>query len=74
MPEMSRKARQLMFKLLSQTPVTPKSLFIIGVTAELSPRSAIGMGGFGYIYKGEYKNKQVALKSLYKKSHWSVSA
>ncbi|KAF8339488.1 kinase-like domain-containing protein, partial [Amanita rubescens] len=63
-----------MFKLLARTPVIPTSLFITGVVAELTPRNVIGVGGFGYVYKGEYKTEQVALKVIYKKSHQNVSS
>ncbi|KAF8322438.1 kinase-like domain-containing protein [Amanita rubescens] len=37
----------------------PKSLFIAGVKTDFDP---IGIGGFGRVFKGKYKGKQVALK------------
>jgi predicted Ser/Thr protein kinase len=61
-----------MFKLLAKTPVTPKSLFITDVTAKMN-LDYVGMGGFGYVFEGEYKGSQVALKVLYRVRHRDVS-
>ena len=64
----NRKARKLMLKLIS-TDVMPKSLFIAGVKTDFDP---IGIGGFGRVFKGKYKGKQVALK-IVDKGHRDVS-
>ncbi|KAF8351814.1 kinase-like domain-containing protein [Amanita rubescens] len=55
------KARKLMFKLLSTITVIPKSLFITGVKAE-PYLGAIGVSGFGRVFRGEYNGQSVALK------------
>ena len=54
-----------MFKLLSTTTVFPKSLFITDIKAE-TYLGSIGIGGFGSVFRGEYKGQQVALKTLHK--------
>lgn len=51
-----------MFKLVSQTNVLPRSLFVADV--EKDPY-AIVMGGFGAIFKGKYGGQLAALKKLY---------
>ena len=66
-PDANRKARRLMFELISDKDVLPKSLFIDGIRIKEDFEShPIGMGGFGIVYKGEYGKQQVALKVLYK--------
>lgn len=67
-PDASQKARRLMDKL-SRRDVLPKSLFITDVKTDLA---AIGMGGFGTVFKGEYGGRFVALKVLYRASHAEV--
>ena len=62
-----------MSKLLSTTTAIPKSLFITDMKAE-PHLGAIGVGGFGSIFRGEYKGQQVALKKLYKGYHDDVRA
>ena len=57
-----------MFKLLSNIPVMPKSLFITSVAAKAN-LDYIGMGGFGCVFEGKYKGKQVVLEVLYKGHH-----
>ena len=53
-----------MLKLISYTNnVTLKFLFITDVKVD-SYHDAVGMGGFGVVYKGEYKGQRVALKML----------
>ncbi|KAF8338411.1 kinase-like domain-containing protein [Amanita rubescens] len=64
----NRKARRLMFKLMSTTNVIPRSLFITNVTVR-TDSYGIGMGGFGHVYKGEHGRKPVAVKVLYKVRH-----
>ena len=69
--EANRRARRLMLKVVSETPVIPKSLFITGVTVNVDV-SCIAAGGFGLVFKGELQGKLVALKILHKFSHKSV--
>ncbi|KAF8736299.1 hypothetical protein AX14_000551 [Amanita brunnescens Koide BX004] len=64
-PEANQKARRLMDKL-SRRDILPKSLFITDVKTDLA---AIGMGGFGNVFKGEHEERFVALKVLYRASH-----
>lgn len=54
----NRKARKLMHKLISAKLVL-KFLFIKDVRTNFDP---IGMGGYGRVFKGEYKGQPVALK------------
>lgn len=68
-PEANQKARRLMDKL-SRRDILPKSLFITDVKTDLA---AIGMGGFGNVFKGEHEERFVALKVLYRASHNEVS-
>ncbi len=52
-----------MLELISEKDILPRSLFITGVTIERNTTSsAIGMGGFGSVLKGEYLGHHVALK------------
>lgn len=62
-----------MFTLLAQMPVTPKSLFITGVSVPDLSGNYVNMGGFGVVFKGKYKGKYVALKLLYRGSRGNVS-
>jgi len=66
----SRRARRLMSKIISKSPVLPRSLFLTGLTMP-GDRDLIGGGGFGLVFKGEHEGKAVALKMLYK-THKSV--
>ena len=54
----------MLSKLMSTTTVFPKSLFISDIKAE-PHLGLIGVGGFGRVFRGEYKGQQVALKTLY---------
>src|SRR6266576_3737432 len=51
-----------MFKLVTETSITPRSLFITDV--KIDNEGAINIGGFGRVFKGEYKGKAVALKLM----------
>ena len=61
----NRRARRLMSKIISKSPVMPRSLFLTGLTMP-SDRDLIGGGGFGLVFKGEHEGKALALKVLYK--------
>ena len=63
--ETNRRARRLMSKIISKSPVIPRSLFLTGLTIP-SNRDFVGGGVFGLVYKSEYEGKVVALKGLYK--------
>ena len=54
----TQKARQLMIKL-TLTDVMPESLFITIINMNSKP---FAVGGFGRVFRGDYKGKQVALK------------
>lgn len=54
-----------MLKLLSKNHSPPRSLFITGINPKVT-LEYIGMGGFGYVFEGDYKGQPVALKVLYK--------
>ena len=51
-----------MYKLVTETKITPKSLFITGVV--IDNEGAINIGGLGHVFKGKYKGKMVALKLM----------
>ena len=51
-----------MYKLVTETKITPKSLFITGVV--IDNEGAINIGGLGRVFKGKYKGKVVALKLM----------
>ena len=61
-----RRARRLMFKIISRTPVIPSSLILTGVSMP-EKRDYIGSGGFGRVFRGELQGATVALKVLYYK-------
>ncbi len=68
----NRKARKLMFEVISKTDVVPKSLFINDVTT-FTHLGTIGVGGFGRVFRGEHAGQQVAVKVV-DKSHDDVRA
>ena len=66
------RARRLMLKVATRTPVIPWSLIVTGVSIQ-SERSLIGSGGFGRVFKGKLGEAPVALKVLYKTHNNIVS-
>ena len=62
-PDANRRARRLMFKLITKTDVTLKFLFITDVKID-SFRDTLGFGGYGRVIKGDHKGHHVALKML----------
>ena len=71
-PDASRRARRLILKMIKKTPVTPSSLFVEGIDAKVD-YDFVGRGGFGFVFKGELKGANVALKLLYKTRHNDAS-
>ena len=63
--DFNRRARRLMFKIISSNPVIPQSLIVTEVKVP-AKRDYIGRGGFGGVFKGELRGKIVALKVLYR--------
>ena len=63
--DVGRRARRLMFKIISKTPVVPRSFIVTGVSMS-DKRDYIGRGGYGNVFKGEFRGTVVALKVLYK--------
>ncbi|KAF8722714.1 hypothetical protein AX14_009652 [Amanita brunnescens Koide BX004] len=61
----SRRARRFMFKVITNTPVIPGSLFVTGISMN-AQHEIIGGGGFGLVFKGKLGKAPVALKVLYK--------
>ena len=71
-PDANRRARRLMLKMITKTPVTPSSLFVKGINAKID-HNCIGRGGFGVVFKGQLKGAAVALKLLHKTRHNDAS-
>ena len=63
--DFNRRARRLMFKVISKNPVIPRSLIVTDVKVP-DKRDYIGRGGFGGVFKGELHGKIVALKVLHR--------
>ncbi|KAF8339445.1 kinase-like domain-containing protein, partial [Amanita rubescens] len=63
--DVSQRARRWMFKIISKTPVVPRS-FIVTEVDMPDKRDYIGRGGYGNVFKGEFRGTVVALKVLYK--------
>ena len=63
--DVNLRARRLMLKAITKTPVMPRSLFVTGVKVKVD-RDYIASGGFGLVFKGELEGRFVALKVLYK--------
>ena len=61
----NRRARRLMFKIVTKSPIIPRSLYVTGVNAKVD-RDYINHGGFGFVFKGDLRGAPVALKALYK--------
>ncbi len=51
-----------MFKLVTETSITPRSLFIKHV--KIDNEGSINIGGFGRVFKGEYKGKAATLQLM----------
>ncbi len=56
----TKRARQLMLKL-TLTEIMPDSLLITDIKMD---SKLFAVGGFGRVFKGDYKGKQVALKMV----------
>ena len=67
----NQRARRLMSKIISKSPVMPGSLFLTGLTIP-GDDDDIGGGGFGLPFRGEHEGKAVALKLLHKTRHHVV--
>ncbi|KAJ7619439.1 kinase-like domain-containing protein [Roridomyces roridus] len=61
-PEQSRRARRIIRKLSEASDSLPSSLFVTAVSGR-DPHPLFA-GGYGDIYRAEYKNKTVALKHM----------
>lgn len=68
----SRRARRLMFKIMTNMPVMPRSLFATGVSMK-AYHEYISGGGFGLVFKGTLKGAPVSLKVIYKTHNNIVS-
>jgi hypothetical protein len=69
--DMNRRARRFMLKVISKVPVIPASLVATGIVMP-AERNYIGSGGFGRVFKGEWRGEIVALKVLYKSDNQVV--
>ncbi|KAF8328471.1 kinase-like domain-containing protein [Amanita rubescens] len=67
-PDANRRARRLMLKMITKTPLTPSTLFVKGISAKVD-YDYLDRGGFGFVFKSELGGTAVALKLLYKTRH-----
>lgn len=72
MPDANRRARRLMFKIMTKMPVMPRSLFAMGVSMKVY-REYLNGGEFGLVFKGTLEGAPVSLKVLYKTHNNVVS-
>ena len=61
----NRRARRLIFKIISKTTVVPRSFSVQGVEAT-ADRDLVGVGRFGLVFKAELRGNAVALKVLHR--------
>jgi hypothetical protein len=64
----NRRARRLMFEIMSKSPVMPRSLFLTGLTMPGDHDVIRRSLSSGLVSKGEHEGKVVALKGLHKPS------
>lgn len=60
-----QRVKQFMMKIISTIPVIPPSLIVTRVRIPIE-RDRIGIGAFGWVFKGELQGSTIALKVLAK--------